>query len=266
MENIAYTSPPRRKMEWKRAWGALRNLIADSERTDQVFEIVRALSGNSWERAFERFCAHPDGRRLLQERPSLLAALADREHLRKLPQGSFGRAYAEFMDSAQLDAKGLVDAEHMSDQNWEKETVDPDREYFGDRLRDMHDLWHVLTGYGRDEAGEAANLAFTLGQIPQPGVALIVLAGAILGPKDISFMWPRYLFSAWRRGRQAALLSAAPYERLLSEPLEEVRQLLRIQPAGEVHPAGIIVGNRVLNRDTGGEASAEAWEMRRANS
>jgi hypothetical protein len=27
-----------------------------------------------------------------------------------------------------------------------------------ERLDTLHDLWHVLTGYGLDEAGEAANL------------------------------------------------------------------------------------------------------------
>ena len=57
-----YTAP-RRQMEWKRAWRALRILIRDSERTDQVFEISRALAGNSWERNFRKFCAHPEGRR-----------------------------------------------------------------------------------------------------------------------------------------------------------------------------------------------------------
>ena len=36
-------------------------------------------------------------------------------------------------------------------------------------MRDMHDLWHVLTGYGMDEAGEAANLAFSLGAGPESG-------------------------------------------------------------------------------------------------
>jgi ubiquinone biosynthesis protein COQ4 len=265
METITYTAPPRRKMEWKRAWRALQALIKDSERTDQVFEIVRALSGNSWERSFERFCAHPEGRRLLQERPSLLEALSDRAALRALPEGSFGRAYAAFMDSARLDAEGLVEAEQTAEQSMPKEPTDADHEYFGDRLRDMHDLWHVLTGYGRDEAGEAANLAFTLGQVPQPGLALIVLTAAVIGPKDVRLTWPRYLFEAWRRGRRALLLTAVPYERLLVEPLEEVRKLLRIQPALEAHPLGIITGSRNdPAADGGGNHKKGTWELRRA--
>lgn len=266
MESVAAPNagPTHQKMDWKRAWSALRNLIADPERTDQVFEIVRALSGNSFERAYQRFTASPGGQQLLAERPSLLDALSDRQALMAMPQGSFGRAYAEFMQAGQLDAAGLVEAEQMADQNYAIEgRRDPDRDFFGDRLRDMHDLWHVLTDYGRDEAGEAANLAFTLGQVRNPGIALIVVAGAVLGPKRPPFHWQRYLLSAYRRGRKAALLTAAPYEKLLARPLEEVRRQFSIQPALEAHPGGILVGNRGEEpRVVGGEPGS-TWQMTR---
>ena len=36
------------RMEWRRAWAALRALIADSQRTDLAFEVIDALSGNSF--------------------------------------------------------------------------------------------------------------------------------------------------------------------------------------------------------------------------
>lgn len=237
----------RRRRDWRRAWQALRNLIADAERTDQVFEIIRALSGDAFDRAWERFRAHPDGQRLLRERPSLLATLSDRAALRALPEGSFGRAYAAFMDAAQLDPAGLVQAEAEASQNYappDDGPVDPDVDYFGDRLRDMHDLWHVLTAYGRDEAGEAANLAFTYAQVPNLGIGLIVLAGAVVGPRDLTFYWPRYLRHAYRRGRAAALLTVAPYEELLPLPLAEVRRRLAIQPVHVAHPEGILVASR----------------------
>ena len=48
-------------LDWSRAWTALKILIADSERTDQVFEIIDALSGRSFERGFARFVADPGG-------------------------------------------------------------------------------------------------------------------------------------------------------------------------------------------------------------
>jgi ubiquinone biosynthesis protein COQ4 len=249
MESVAQGMS--RPLEWRRAWRALRVLIADPQRTDQAFEITDALAGNSFERAFQRFRRHPDGQQLLAERPSLLQTLSDRAALRALPEGSFGRAYVQFMESGKLTAEGLVEAEAMSDSDREARPVDADREFFGNRVRDMHDLWHVLTGYGMDEAGEAANLAFTQAQIPNGGVALILAAAAVIGPKDITCHWQRYLYHAWQRGRRAVLLTVVPYERLLARPLDEVRTALRIPPAADAHSGGIIVGNHISATDDG---------------
>jgi ubiquinone biosynthesis protein COQ4 len=239
--------PASQPRDWAHAWSALKDLIADPERTDRVFEIIRALSGDAFEHAWERFRAHPDGRRLLADRPSLLDALRDRAALRALPAGSFGRAYAAFMDAAQLEADGLIAAEQTANETYGKADdtpVDPAREYFGERLRDMHDLWHVLTGYGRDEAGEAANLAFTYAQVPNLGVGFIVVAGALLGPHDLTCYWQRYLFRAYRRGRRAALLTTAAYEELLPLPLAAVRRQLAIEPPAVAHPEGVLVASR----------------------
>lgn len=238
-------APAVMRRDWPRAWRALRVLIDDSQRTDQVFEIIEALAGNSFESCYRRFAEHPEGRRLLRERPSLLATLADREALKAMPPRSFGRAYADFMESGNLSAEGLVEADEAAARNNPAPPeIDPDRRYFGDRNRDMHDLWHVLTGYGMDEAGEAANLAFTQAQLPNFGIALILLAAVAIGPKDLRLSWPRYLLAAWRRGRRTSLLTVAPYEELLPLPLEEVRRRLRVPPAGELHPNGIVVANR----------------------
>ncbi len=238
--------PPRRRVEWRRARVALRTLVRDPERTDQVFELIQSLAGNSGERLFQRFAAHSEGRRLLRERPSLLGALSDRGSLERMPEGSLGRTYAAFMGEEQLRADGLLDAAQAV-RDPESEELDPARQLFFERLRDMHDLWHVLTGYGRDLAGEAANLAFTHAQTRNRGVGVIVLTAALLGPKTWDLHWQRYLFQAWRRGRSAADLPMARYEELLPLPLPEVRRRLRIAPPEEAHPDGILVA--------GGEAA-----------
>ena len=241
----------RRPVEWRRAARALRQLIADTSRTDLAFEVTYALGGNSGERLFQRFLKDPDAPRLLAERPALLAALADRAALAAMPAGSLGRAYLDFLRAGDLSAEGLVEASETAER---PPDCGADRRWFFDRLRDNHDLWHVLTGYGRDEAGEAANLAFTLGQTSDTGVAFMVLAAAWVGgmapevsPDGVRhgwFHWQRYLYQAWRRGRRAAFLPAVRFEELLPRPLDEVRRALAIEPAEVTHPDGILVGNR----------------------
>jgi ubiquinone biosynthesis protein COQ4 len=236
-------SIPPRQIEWPRARRALKNLIANPERTDQVFEIVRALSGRTDVRNFARLLDEPDGLRLLSERPDLLAALGDREALARLPEGSLGRAYLAFMVAGDLTAGGLVDASMQGDTD-ARMGYSVEATWFFDRLRDMHDVWHVLTGYGRDEAGEAANLAFTFGQIGNWGIGLIVLAAAVLGPRGDRFSWQLYLFKAWRRGRRARWLPGVRYEQLLALPLADVRARLGIDPPEIAHPEGVVVANR----------------------
>jgi ubiquinone biosynthesis protein COQ4 len=238
------------KRDWPRAFRAIRVLIRDSERTDQVFDILDALEGPTNERGFREFVSHPDGRQLLEERPDLLATLSDHAYLASLPEGSFGRAYLAFMQEAGLSAQGLVDAE-LDREGANPITLDPDRRWLSDRGRDSHDLCHVLTGYGRDEAGEGALLAFTFASYPSWGVALIVFFAMLIGPKTLSLRWERYLVQAWRRGR-AAKLDFARYEQWLLEPLEEVRRRAGIIPPEVAHPGvGIIIGGRDAEANTG---------------
>lgn len=245
-ETIA-APPPTLRRDWPRAWRALQAVIDDPKRTDIVFEIIDGLAGDSFEKSFQTFVADPAGQHLLEERPDLLATLSDREALRQMPEGSFGRAYVEFMENGGLTADGLVDADAASAESLEQPEIDdPVRQYVGDRMRDMHDLWHVLTGYGMDEAGEAANLAFSMAQVPNLGMQLLVGAAALLGPKDTKLTWPRYLVAAWRRGRATPFLGVAPYEELLPLPLDEVRRRLGIPPVADVHPCGVAVSRKSM--------------------
>jgi len=94
-----------------------------------------------------------------------------------MPEGSLGREYFEFMNRARITSDGLVAApDSRVDPNANVE-LDDARAYVSDRLRDTHDLWHVLTDYGADDAGEIANLWFSVGQFGNPGMAFIAFFG-----------------------------------------------------------------------------------------
>ena len=235
--------PPRRKVDWRRARIALSTLLAEPERVEQVFELIEALEGDAGERLFQRFLRHPNAPELLTRKPSLLSALLKRSELGALPEGSLGRTYAQFMWDGGIEAEGLVDA--SQDTRAEHEDMDPERHWFNDRFRDMHDLWHTLTGYGRDLAGEAALAAFTYAQTGNRGILLIVLSSALLGPWNLT--WQRYMWRAWRRGRRAELLTAAKWEELLALPLTEARRRLGVSPPDAAHPGGILVAEDVTS-------------------
>jgi ubiquinone biosynthesis protein COQ4 len=240
-------APPPRRREWRRALAALRQLLADLDRTEKAFEIFQAIDGASEEHGFQRFLADPVGRRLLSERPALIAILCDRDALARMPTGSFGRAYLEYLERSGLDPAGLLqlkaNLQEQARARGEEVTLDPAREWYRDRSILMHDLWHVLTGYGTDELGEAALLPFSWAQLGGVANAFLVFGVAARGTMVKGAGLPRYLVQAWRRGRRARWLAALPYEELLAQPLEEVRRAAAIDPGATAHPGGVLRGS-----------------------
>jgi ubiquinone biosynthesis protein COQ4 len=241
MANASASRPARDRFQARLAFRLLRELIRDPSDTDKVFAFFEAVGGDDGPRHFARLVADPGGRRLLAARPQLIEALSDEAYLASLPDDSLGTWYLRFIRSRGFSPAGLLEARERGAGKRVEEV--PERAWFYDRINLMHDLWHVLTGYGTDELGEAALLAFSEAQIPNRSFPLILLAAVVKGPKSWDFAWPRYLWRAYRRGRRAKLLTAAPFEELLPVSVHEVRARLGIEPSAAWHPEGIRVGS-----------------------
>jgi ubiquinone biosynthesis protein COQ4 len=204
---------------------ALRALAALWQNPDdlpKVFTVIESLSGGTHERMLARMRASDVGRRLLETKPDLGARLADRAALLALPQGTLGRAYAEFMDREDITPQGIVDASVVGREA--SETLSDDLRFVHDRMRDTHDLWHVVTGYGPDLRGEAALLCFNFAQTTDPGVALIALLGWFKGAGLVRSL----MIEGYGRGLRAEWLPMVAWEELLELPLTEVRERLRV--------------------------------------
>jgi ubiquinone biosynthesis protein COQ4 len=200
---------------------AVRCLLDDPQDTRQAFLILAALRGRSGFRMMRRFVHSDTGGAVMAQRRRLLDALTDRAALLRLPPGSLGRAYLAFMREENLSAEGLVGASMTEDFS----RLPPDARLFRERMRDMHDLTHVLTGYGRDGLGELCLLAFMYPQTRNLGMALIVLMGmARFGRGEVARPVRAALLEAWSHGRRAAWLPAADWEALLARPVEDLRR------------------------------------------
>ncbi|MEL7110518.1 MAG: Coq4 family protein [Pseudomonadota bacterium] len=206
----------------------MQKLIADKEDTAQVFHIIEALNGDANRKDFTRFLNSNNGLRLLQERKFLPIILDDHAPLRALPEGSVGRAYAEFMEREGLTAHGLVEESKLQRAN--QIEFDDDLLWYSNRLRDTHDLYHVLTGYGRDALGEDALLGYTHSQHGGLGISFI----AYMGNRQIAKEAPRearvkeVLAEGRRNGKRANRIIDQDIQSLLDQPLEEVRARLNI--------------------------------------
>jgi ubiquinone biosynthesis protein COQ4 len=106
--------------------------------------------------------------------------------------------------------------------------------WMGRRERDIHDLWHVLTGYKASEhLGEACLVAFSYGQTGGLGWAFIA-AGAALKSLRVTgeTLFLRAVIEGYRHGKRAAWLHGEDYEALMAESIDAVRARLGIaEPA-----------------------------------
>jgi ubiquinone biosynthesis protein COQ4 len=189
--------------------------------------LMDALRGKTSVRQFARFRQTETGRAVLAERRQLFDRLNDREGLAAFPAGTLGRSYYEFMAAENLSAQGLVDASQF------RETLPSgeDMTLFRERSREMHDLLHIVSGYGRDPLGETCLTAFSFAQTGLKGFAVI----AVVGARRIARRHPaqavrRAVFEGYRRGRRAGWLYAADWESLLTDPVESIRARYRFVP------------------------------------
>jgi len=222
----ATTPMPKPKLQWGVALKALRKLLNDKEDTGQVFEIMRALSGSSAAKGYERLLTTPQGGRMAYERLELIDRLMDDAWLDALKPGTVGAAYRDFIRSEELSAEGLAEVSRAT--GGEIEVRHP-HAWFGRRTRDVHDIWHILSGYHRDGLGEACLVAFSYPQTKSLGWALMAV-GAALRSRGGDYPYIRAIWQGYQRGKASAWLLGEDYERLLNEPLEAARRRLGITP------------------------------------
>jgi ubiquinone biosynthesis protein COQ4 len=223
-------------LQFLRSYQALRKARATGD-PEIVLRFMRPFHTRQFERTYSLVLSDPVGRRLLAEERSLLPVLSDLESLQALPEGSLGREYARFMDEEELSVTDFAEASLASMS--ELDYRDQRAWTLAQRLRDMHDLIHVVSGYGRDLLGEMAVLSFSSGgRKPSENYRLAFILRlaqwkfARAGRPDAAAV----LRAAAERGASAAFLPALEWEHLLPLPLPVVRERLGISPPPAYEP------------------------------
>ncbi len=222
---------PARRITGRRpikAWRHFRKLVADKEDTEQVFHITEALKGRKTHEQAWAFIRSPDGQRYLAEETDLPGMLDDHARWTDCGPNTVAAHYIAFMRREGLSAAGLV-AESEKFMPPEKQLGDLTEWYFK-RLRDTHDLFHILTGYGRDALGEASLLGFTFQQNHNLGIGFIAYAAAHQIRRATGTRAPIYasINEGRRLGRAAAKLSHMDVEAVMRMDIDEARALLGV--------------------------------------
>ena len=103
--------------------------------------------------------------------------------------------------------------------------------YIRERRREIHDLLHVVTGYGTSYKDEACLNAFIAAKGPMP-VCILIPAGVIircvfLTPKDLDATCSA-IANAWQRGKTANSVFGIKWEQYLDLPVKEAQDALFI--------------------------------------
>jgi ubiquinone biosynthesis protein COQ4 len=236
-------APPKR--DWPKALRAVRQLLADKDDTVQVFEIMRSLNGRATRDGYLRLLRTAQGGRIAYQRRELAEVLMDRATLATYPADSVAAYYLAFTDAGRISADGLADVSRQASRPEGIDLVHPIA-WYGRRIRDTHDLWHILTGYDLTALGESCLVAFSYAQTKALGWALIGIGAALNGSRQPGQPFARAIWEGYRRGRAAAWLPGQDYETLLAEPLDDARARLGLIPPAIFDAVPVDARNHVL--------------------
>lgn len=206
---------------WKRAFEALAKVLSDPTQTDQVLVFSSYINAGSIKSRMHRFFDHPVGARLFATHATIDSKTVDLDALIALPDDTLGHAYAKFLRSRGLTPE-VFDAPPEG-------IADPKASYIMQRMRQTHDLWHVVTGAQTDTPGEIGLLAFTYAQSGAPSSGMLAVMGTLRTAKDhpaIATSLARDVLANFLRGKRAERLAVFPWEEHWATPLADVRAML----------------------------------------
>ncbi len=192
------------RSRWTVALAAGLTLLRDPKRVDQVLVLADIVNVGAY-------------RRLAREMVTTsiwTRHTIDLARLRSLPDGTLGREYVRFLDANELAPEGLTGPPRIED---------PVAASVARRLRQTHDVWHVMTGYEPDVRGEILLQAFTFGQVRTPSALLITLFGVLRWMFFYRGL-ARDVLRAYRRGKRAKALAGMPWEADFATPVDALRE------------------------------------------
>ena len=171
--------------------------------------------------AFSRLMVSSPGADLMLS-DRFLSQSPDIDMLQGCPSGSLGRAYWQYLEDNKLDINLLLESDFIPAHKARGE----DEGHLAERGFQLHDLFHVLTGYDTTSLGEVKVVSFTVAQAPAPYPAMIIasrpLQMVLYQPELLPFVMDA-ITEGWMKGRKAEPLLPVHWEDHWHEPLNELQ-------------------------------------------
>jgi len=144
----------------------------------------------------------------------------DLSALQTLPEGSLGRCYADQLIRQDITPETLIDPS----------PVDSEKDFIVHRLKETHDITHVLTGFGIDGASELGLQGFNLAQNRSPLAVMLIFGGMLSALQNDEALSPmlRALAQGFQMGLDAELVIARKLEDGWDRPLADWQRELNL--------------------------------------
>ncbi|GET39152.1 Coq4 family protein [Microseira wollei] len=196
-------------------------LIKDPGKTESVFDIEDSLRHTKATQIMVEYVkSKPGVAQIVEQRYT--PPPVDLDALLKCPQDSLGYAYASYLTKAGFDPNF-----------YRKPVGDDDISYIFLRIRQTHDIWHVLTNFGADEIEEIGLKAFELAQTHRTMSAVLISGGMLKmlfnQPENLERLLDR-IAVGYRMGAKAKPFLAQKWEEHWDKPVAQWRAELGVEP------------------------------------
>ena len=206
-------------------------VVKDPANTSELFSVmdtIRVENSPTWRALFKHLSQHPENLDCIRQRRPF--PVPCRDQLLQYAPNTLGFQYGAFLEERKLD---VIFYPHLDEES--------DFNYYGMRIRQTHDLWHVLTGFDTTTDGEMGLLAFYVQQLNTPLAEILLGLGfvnqALYYPGNMRNNF-EHVLAGWHMGKMAKQIFPLPFEDLFNHDLQELQRELRIIPF--TSPADII--------------------------
>jgi len=114
--------------------------------TENIATFGEISAGLVLDRLYRQMQEDPEASRILYQKPRINSKTVDLEYLSKLPEGTLGWAYSEFLRKNNVTPDSRLPVRFIDD---------PELAYVMQRYREVHDLVHTVTGQPTNMLGRS---------------------------------------------------------------------------------------------------------------
>ncbi|XP_076546224.1 ubiquinone biosynthesis protein COQ4 homolog, mitochondrial isoform X3 [Osmia lignaria lignaria] len=202
--------------------GAAAISFANPFRGDMIACLGETTGTDALSYCLRQMLATAEGRRILDEKPRISSSTIDLSALKRLPPGTVGRTYRDFLDANNVTPDSRPSVRFVEDT---------ELAYVMQRYREMHDIFHAVLLMPTTMLGEVSVKWIEALQLRLP----MCLSGAIFGayrlrPRQRKLYLEHHLPWAIKTGSRAKFLLGIYYEERWEQPLVDFHRETNVTP------------------------------------